>query len=774
MSGPVARAFLVVRLERAGDDLRSVVSRACVSATYGADGGDGTEHDRELVATVHAKNFAFPERDLSEAICDAAEEGTDAPPPLTYTFSLTEGDGSRTTGFCRRIAPAREYDGDGHSSGVIVACILSRNAWFSFFEEALASIDERVRALPQVRTPQSPPPCDASASGGVPSLGDELPAEGHLGRFMRELCARPTPGSGCHIVVPFPWHEPGTAYPSQIELAAPTAGSSSGNASNPDVAFASLLRQPGGTYAVVSLFAALLMERRVVISGSDLRRVSQAVVAANACMYPLAWQHIYLPLMPFAFVDYLTAPMPFLVGLHSSLVPAMRSLPTEDIFHLDLDGGECRHFPEDLDSMPTRTTQTLQSALEKAAAGGGGRHAPEGSDGDRGGSMHGAAVSTDAQKVDDAGAASAFRRFFSQTLGPYRRHIVQDGRKTRDGRVRSKENIGANGLWLDHEGLARAAPTKRTGVLLRQMRGAQYFEVFARERLDAIASALKAGEEVLYKDVDFDTEMDDYAEMYDAVRQSAARASAAAASYVSHGYKKSAEYYSSFVKSSYEAYTAYYNKNGSSSGSSTPRRGVNPVKRVVAVPGLGLATVASPTPRAATRLAAFSPPAGSPWEDSAERFRRATVHGASADGGSRDDAGVRAGIPEVATTATADGRDVVDPSGSVEKAPGSVEKVGGVDERFASPPPASPASPPTVALGDLLGLNSEPAGVPSPAEPSPAGAIGIDWMSDFVAPAGASKTSEEVDHLAASFDGLASPTPQKPGADAGPTNLLDL
>ena len=108
LSGPVARAFLVVRLERAGDDLRSVVPRACVSATYGADGGDGTTHDRELVATVHAKNFAFPERDLSQAICDAAEGGGgDAAPPLTYTFSLTEGDGSRTTGFCRRIARAR-------------------------------------------------------------------------------------------------------------------------------------------------------------------------------------------------------------------------------------------------------------------------------------------------------------------------------------------------------------------------------------------------------------------------------------------------------------------------------------------------------------------------------------------------------------------------------------------------------------------------------------------------------------------------------------------
>ena len=95
-----------------------------------------------------------------------------------------------------------------------------------------------------------------------------------------------------------------------------------------------------------------------------------------------------------------------------------------------------------------------------------------------------------------------------------------------------------------------------------------------------------------------------------------------------------------------------------------------------------------------------------------------------------------------------------------------------------------------MALGDLLGLDSEPAGVPSGVRRSGSrgggargggGGIGIDWMSDFVVPAGTSKTPEaggskheNLDDLAASFDGLASPTPQKPGAETGPTNLLDL
>ena len=103
-----------------------------------------------------------------------------------------------------------------------------------------------------------------------------------------------------------------------------------------------------------------------------------------------------------------------------------------------------------------------------------------------------------------------------------------------------------------------------------------------------------------------------------------------------------------------------------------------------------------------------------------------------------------------------------------------------VDERFASPPPVPPSppppavSPPTVALGDLLGLADDPA-------PSPAGGIGIDWMNEFVTPSPAPQGSGVVvDDLAAQFDQLASPTPQKappattPGTAEPAPNLLDL
>ena len=89
MSGPVARAFLVVRLAPASgdDDAPSVAPiRACVSATYGADGGDGTDEDRELVATVRAKNFAIPEYP-SEAICAPVKDDASIRPADVHVLA---------------------------------------------------------------------------------------------------------------------------------------------------------------------------------------------------------------------------------------------------------------------------------------------------------------------------------------------------------------------------------------------------------------------------------------------------------------------------------------------------------------------------------------------------------------------------------------------------------------------------------------------------------------------------------------------------------------
>ena len=115
----------------------------------------------------------------------------------------------------------------------------------------------------------------------------------------------------------------------------------------------------------VALFAALLFERRVVISGSDTGAVAGAVHAAAASIAPFKWHHIFLPILPHQFLEYLTAPMPFLVGVHASCLPFIKKLPTEEVFHLNLDSGEYTYFESDLDALPGRPRRALELKLQQ-------------------------------------------------------------------------------------------------------------------------------------------------------------------------------------------------------------------------------------------------------------------------------------------------------------------------------------------------------------------------------------------------------------------------
>jgi hypothetical protein len=64
-------------------------------------------------------------------------------------------------------------------------------------------------------------------------------------------------------------------------------------------------------------------------------------VSVLLCPSP-RWHHIYLPLLPRSFADYLSAPMPFLIGLPAQLLPALKGIPMDEITLIDLDLGRPR------------------------------------------------------------------------------------------------------------------------------------------------------------------------------------------------------------------------------------------------------------------------------------------------------------------------------------------------------------------------------------------------------------------------------------------------
>ena len=64
--------------------------------------------------------------------------------------------------------------------------------------------------------------------------------------------------------------------------------------------------------------------------------------------------------------DYLTAPMPFLIGLQASLLPSLKQLPMDEVSLIDLDLGSCQPPPgsptDDARLLPW--ADRLQAALQ--------------------------------------------------------------------------------------------------------------------------------------------------------------------------------------------------------------------------------------------------------------------------------------------------------------------------------------------------------------------------------------------------------------------------
>ncbi|XP_039984455.1 DENN domain-containing protein 1B [Xiphias gladius] len=71
---------------------------------------------------------------------------------------------------------------------------------------------------------------------------------------------------------------------------------------------------------MLQLYASMLHERRIIITSSKLSTLTACVHGAAAMLFPMYWQHIFIPVLPPHLLDYCCAPMPYFVGVHLSLL----------------------------------------------------------------------------------------------------------------------------------------------------------------------------------------------------------------------------------------------------------------------------------------------------------------------------------------------------------------------------------------------------------------------------------------------------------------------
>lgn len=123
---------------------------------------------------------------------------------------------------------------------------------------------------------------------------------------------------------------------------------------------------------LLHLYASMLFERRILILASKLSTLTACVHALSAVLYPMYWQHIFIPVLPPHLLDYCCAPMPFLIGVHSSLTEKVRSRGLEDVVILNVDTNTLETPFEDLKRIPSNVVSGLKVRLKQQASSAGG------------------------------------------------------------------------------------------------------------------------------------------------------------------------------------------------------------------------------------------------------------------------------------------------------------------------------------------------------------------------------------------------------------------
>ncbi|KAM5205022.1 DENN domain-containing protein 2A isoform 3-T3 [Hipposideros larvatus] len=331
----------------------------------------------------------------------------------TFSFVLTGEDGSRRFGYCRRLLPG----GKGKRLPEVY-CIVSRLGCFSLFSKILDEVEKRRGISPALVQPLMRSVMEAP----FPALGKTIVVKNFL------------PGSGTEV----------------IELCRPL------DSRLEHVDFESLFSSLSVRH-LLCVFASILLERRVIFIADKLSTLSKCCHAMVAAIYPFAWQHTYIPVLPPAMIDIVCSPTPFLIGLLSSSLPLLRELPLEEVLVVDLVNSRFLRQMDDEDSiLPRKLQVALEHILEQRN--------DLASDQDEG--PPDCKHSPESSPLNEV-VSEAFVRFFVEIVGHYSLFLTAGEREERT---------------LQREAFRKAVSSKSLRRFLEVFMETQMFRGFIQER----------------------------------------------------------------------------------------------------------------------------------------------------------------------------------------------------------------------------------------------------------------------------------------------------
>ena len=81
---------------------------------------------------------------------------------------------------------------------------------------------------------------------------------------------------------------------------------------------------------ILIIFRLLLFEKKLLFVDDNYERMSNVIDAFTSLIYPFQWIHTYIPIMSEEMINYIETFLPFLNGIHNSLLPLIKKLIKEN------------------------------------------------------------------------------------------------------------------------------------------------------------------------------------------------------------------------------------------------------------------------------------------------------------------------------------------------------------------------------------------------------------------------------------------------------------
>lgn len=116
---------------------------------------------------------------------------------------------------------------------------------------------------------------------------------------------------------------------------------------------------------VLIVFNALLLEKRLIVLSKSLPKLSSCVHALRELLFPMSWQHIFIPILPIKHIKFTCAPMPFLVGIHSGTMDTLLEQPMNEAILVNLDDKSLHMFGSESEELKNVLPEELTTKLRK-------------------------------------------------------------------------------------------------------------------------------------------------------------------------------------------------------------------------------------------------------------------------------------------------------------------------------------------------------------------------------------------------------------------------